>query len=457
MLQLARASERTPVLVDNSYMKDMHKLHQRLAGWLRARLQEIQPSEEDDPRKKRGRRWKFSSLTSMTVVGLCAGMKSFRQIESLSESLSLGMRRFLDIARTVADTTLRDAMVKTVPDVARRMIHAVVKQARRRKLLEPVGLPFGVAVMDGKSVTLDSWDDHYAVQRVNKETFHSYGLLRTISCCLVSSASAICLDAIPLVGDTNEVGFFQQALTQLLSVYGKGLFRLVSYDAGGCSEDNADFVVAQGLDYFFGIKGNQKGIYETLKRMFAPFKPEQACAKTEDVLSNKQVLTRRIFIFTEKPLFRWSHARTFIRVDSEIRDAKGNIVQQQLPTKKYVDFITRYFISSAETKVMTNAQWLLVVRKHWAVENNLHHTLDTAFKEDRFPFMPSSPIGSLIILLLRRVAYNLIALFRTSAADKNDLPLPWLFFMQNLYVTLVSATEKLLDSLRSPRAVPASP
>ena len=114
----------------------------------------------------------------MTVVGLCAGMKSFRQIEGLSENLTLGMRRFLGIARRMADTTMRDAIAKTVPDVARRMTHAVVKQARRRKLLEPVGLPFGVTVMDGKSVTLDSWDDHYAVQRVNKETFHAYGLLR---------------------------------------------------------------------------------------------------------------------------------------------------------------------------------------------------------------------------------------------------------------------------------------
>ncbi len=427
-----------------------------MAGLLKARLPDVQLERLDDPRAKRGRRWAFSTLLKTAVAGLAAGMKSFGQLEALTENLSVGMRRCLGISRRVPDTTMRDALVAASPEVLRRGIHNQIKAALRRKALEPVGLPFGVVALDGKNITLEAWDDVYAQRHTHKDKSGACGQLRTITCCLISSAAKVCLDAIPLLANTNEVGFFREALRQLVSTYGTRLFRMVSYDAGGCSEENADFVVSLGLDYLFAIKPNQPGIFKNFEFFLGRQKPEAALAQTQDVLSNKNIVTRRVFLVEKKPLYRWAHAHTFIRVDSIIHDADGALVKQKTSDGKLVDCVTRYFLSSAGQAVLTPAQWLLVVRRHWAVENNIHHTLDTAFREDDFPFMPSSPVGSLNVLLLRRIAFNMLALFRSVTQRSEDKrATPWLTLFGQLYIALVSASLEAVAGLRT-RVVAAS-
>lgn len=430
------------------------KLTRRMAGMVQVGLSDARFEETPDVRDPKGQRWRLGTLLRTATVGLMAGKKSLATIEAMTKKLSVGIRRCLGIWRRVPDTTLRDALARVLPDSLRGRLPAQMKAAWRRKALEPDGFPFGVVSLDGKATALPTWDNHYAERRTYEDKKGAYGLLRTISCCLVSAAAKVCLDAIPLLAGTNEVGFYQEALRQLLATFGKGLFRLLSYDAGGCSEENADFTISQGLDYLFAIKGNQPGILEVMRRYLGKKSPEQAAHFSEDVLSNKNVVTRRIFLIQKQPLFRWSHARTFIRVDSEIRDPKGALVQQKTSSGKWLDSVTRYFLSSMETAALTPAQWLLVIRRHWAVENNLHGTLDVAFEEDDFPFMPSSPQGSLNVMLLRRIAYNSLALFRSRTCRSEERRrTPWAELFDDLYVALVSATVGDLAGLRKRVAV----
>jgi hypothetical protein len=388
----------------------------RLLGLVKARLPDAELGKVIDGRDARGRVWCLEALLATLVVGLASGRKSLKQVELLTKKFRAGMQRCLGVFRRVPDTTMRDALTDGVsPDSLRTGIHAQVKAAHRRKSLKPEVLPVGVVHLDGKTTALPSWDDHYAEKRTYKDWEKkrgAYGALRTISCCLISSMAKVCLDAIPLLAGQNEVGFYREALTQVLAVYGRSLFQIVCYDAGGCSEENADFTVLKKLDYVFAIKGNQPGILDVMKRLLGSKVPWQAAAETRDVLSNKNVVTRRVFLCEKEPLFRWKHARTFLRVDSEIRTREGNLVQQKTSEGEWVDVYTRYFLSSKEMRALTPAQWLLLVRRMWSIENNLHHTLDVALKEDDFPFIPSSPTGSLNVLLLRRIAYNLMALFR---------------------------------------------
>jgi hypothetical protein len=54
------------------------------------------------------------------------------------------------------------------------------------------------------------------------------------------------------------MGYFNQALMNLVTAYkGIDLFRMVSYDAGACSAENAKLARSQGVHYLFGLKGNQ--------------------------------------------------------------------------------------------------------------------------------------------------------------------------------------------------------
>ena len=53
------------------------------------------------------------------------------------------------------------------------------------------------------------------------------------------------------------------ALRELLGAYGSlDLFRLISYDSGACSLENADLVRANSLHYLFGLKGSARGARE---------------------------------------------------------------------------------------------------------------------------------------------------------------------------------------------------
>ena len=112
--------------------------------------------------------------------------------------------------------------------------------------------------------------------------------------------------------------------------------------------------------------------------------------------------------------------------------------------------------SSLNPKRLTAAQWLLIARRHWAVENENHNTFDTAFKEDDRPWIEADANGMLVVLLLRRIAYTMLALFRsvTLRSEKNRA-MRWKDLLAWVRDTLVGATASSLAGLR-PREVVAA-
>ena len=97
------------------------------------------------------------------------------------------------------------------------------------------------------------------------------------------------------------------------------------------------------------------------------------------------------------------------------------------------------------------------MRLHWGVENNCHHTLDTAFEEDDRPWIESDPRGMLVVALLRRLAYNLLTLFRSVTQRSEDRrATPWLDLLRWFYNAIISATDADLSELR-PRPLARAP
>jgi len=236
----------------------------RLGGLLAARLPELDLDAVPDPRARRGR-WSLGQILRATLVGIMAGCNSLWETEDLTGRLSRPMRRRLDLPRRLADTTMRDALcyrrrdrrrdsaeddlfTKSVLDPKdrekrgqfvgglRRSLHRVVRAAARRKALTPVGLPFGVATFDGKVTAVPTINGEF-VQTHHPEQGLPHGLMRTVTCALVSAAARVCIDVIPIPAHTNEMGHFQTAFASVKETYGK-LFQLVTYDAGAMSEAN---------------------------------------------------------------------------------------------------------------------------------------------------------------------------------------------------------------------------
>lgn len=410
----------------------------RICGFLSARLPELGLIKVEDPRQRRGKRWRASQLLQTMLLGLMAGKKSLKEIEALSSEWSLASRKISGVARRVADTTLRDFLVMLDPSALRGILHRCNKAARKRKALEPEFFPFGVTAMDGKGTALPSWDDDYAQRIKHEETNAPYGHLRTITSTLISVAAKPCLDAHPIPASTNEMGAFGGAFDWLCRTYGD-LFKLVSYDAGGVSKENADMVKAYGKEYFFRLKNENWHMRQFAEEML---NNKSHAAETRDVVDNHTLVIRRVFLYQVQPiagrtLLAWSHTNTFMRVES-VTEKDGKVVAKE----------NRYWCSSLDISALSAEKWLLLARLHWGVEQT-HNRLDVVFEEDDHPFITYDPKGALCVMLLRRVAYTLLALFRsvTLRSDENR-NMPWKDLLRGICNALIAATDKHVCGLR---------
>jgi len=198
----------------------------RMAGLLRARLPELRLDGVVDPRAREGR-WAMGQILKATLIGLMAGCKNLWETEELTESLAPAMRRKLGLRRRVPDTTMRDALCKPgLVHGLRASLHRAVRAAWHRKALKPVGVPIGVAALDGKVTALPCLNGEYIQNRVPEEGM-PYGLIRTVSCALISAAGRPCIDVIPIPAATNEMGHFQPAFASLVKTHDK-LFQMVT-------------------------------------------------------------------------------------------------------------------------------------------------------------------------------------------------------------------------------------
>ena len=419
----------------------------RAAGMLLARAPDLRLEELEDRRSAQGKRYALREVILAVLVGLLAGCKSYKEVEALvNVRMNRAMRRRLGLKLGITDTTMRNVFVRLHPYEVRRALHHLVRAAARRKALFPrEGLPFGVVAMDGKETSIPAWDHHYAQQTVTADHQKAYGLVRTVNACLISAAAKPLIDAFPLPAETNEMGIFPHAFDSLVRHMGH-LFQLVTYDAGVPSEDNCRHVVEAGKDFNFRIKNENWHVYKEAERRLGKRPVERALHTTEDVECKgvrgaaKPKSTFRSVFTCEAPAlpFVWDSVKTLVRVHVRtIED--GRVVHEE----------DKFYISSLTPKSLTPEQWLYVTRGHWAVENNGHWTLDAVFREDERPWIVADPRGAVVTMLLRRIAYTLLALFRAVIRRSEDNPaLSWSDLMTWVLDTLLIATDEVLAGLR---------
>jgi hypothetical protein len=300
-----------------------------------------------------------------------------------------------------------------------------------------------VVALDGKSTALPTLN-HPLVQNHIDGQVVPFGLVRTVTCVLVSAAGRPCIDAVPIPAGTNEVGHFQAAFKGLVQTHG-ALFDMVTYDAGGFSRANADAVVAAGKDYLFALKDEHRTMCRLALELLTG---ENVVARTEDALDTGTTVVRSLRLLRADPSWSygdgkapeesvWPHAKAFLAVEYA-KVQRGVVVERD----------ERMFVSSYDPTRLTPGQWLRLVRSHWGVESS-HHTLDTAFAEDDRPWIAADPHGMLAVLVLRRIAYTLLTLYRavTLRSDEGRAT-RWKALLQTVRDVLVAATEDQLAGLR---------
>jgi hypothetical protein len=400
----------------------LERLARRVIGALKAGCARLGLGKVKDPRADQGKKWSLGKLLNPVVVGMCAGKHSLAQVELLSQDLSQATRKALGIWRHVPDTTMRDVLVKISPHSLVECLTRQTKDAHRQKALQPVGLPFGVVGVDGKTTCIESWEHGYAQRQVGSDRC-ARGMLRTMTCMLLSSQVPACIHVESIPPETNEDGLFQALVDRLLERYGEmDLFRMMVADAGSCSLGNADYLRQNSLPHSKAEAVSEESVRGGIER-------------------------RTLFATTAMSGYHeWSHLAVVLRVRRQRWNALGQLEFDH----------ERYFLTSLRYEALEPEQWLCLIRRYWAsVESGAHQVLDTAFEEDARPWILNDDQGALNLLILRRIAFNLVARFRgRTLRSEENRDTPWKRVMEWFHDTLISATAEVVSGLRPrPEAV----
>ncbi|BCA94963.1 hypothetical protein TUM19329_13240 [Legionella antarctica] len=159
------------------------------------------------------------------------------------------------------------------------------------------------------------------------------------------------------------------ALLDLLDVKGC----IVTIDAMAYQEKIAEKIISKEADYVLAVKDNRKQLHEEIIDFFQTAQKYDFRDVRYDYFEEAHKGHGRVeqigdMLNTISNPERWSSLCSIGMVESE-RYIDGKVTSE-----------IRYFINSINPNAMIFAN---AVRKHWAIENQLHWVLDVSFREDK--------------------------------------------------------------------------
>ena len=204
------------------------------------------------------------------------------------------------------------------------------------------------------------------------------------------------------VGDkTNEITAIPKLL-EVLDLDGA----TVTIDAMGCQRDIAARIVGGGADFILAVKENQPKLYKDGKLLMddaiaANWGDTGHSFYQEVEGDHGRVETRRCWATWEVQWLRdasgWPGLTSLICIET-LREVMGGATSRE----------RRYYISSHDPRQKTtDARFLLgAIRGHWAIENQLHWSLDVCFQEDQCRVRKDH--GPQNLSRIRRLCLNLL-------------------------------------------------
>ncbi|MDC0584449.1 ISAs1 family transposase [Bacteroidales bacterium] len=166
---------------------------------------------------------------------------------------------------------------------------------------------------------------------------------------------------------SNEITAIPELL-ELIAIEGC----TITIDAMGCQTKIAETIIENKADYILAVKGNQGNLEQSIIDTIRFEKPISVNANDDYGHSRLETRTCQVYNTLDhiKNPEKWKDLRSIIKVESKVH----NTTSGKTTTEE------RYYISNLalDSKVFNDK-----IRKHWAIENNLHWTLDVEFGEDK--------------------------------------------------------------------------
>jgi predicted transposase YbfD/YdcC len=211
----------------------------------------------------------------------------------------------------------------------------------------------------------------------------------------------ISLGQIKVKEKSNEITAIPDLL-DLIAVKGC----IVTIDAMGCQKKIAEKIIEKKADYILMVKENQANLKEQIEKVFNIQRPKMI--DVEEDLGHGRIEKRTCEVITKLDFLddkeHWKSLKSIIKITSERTNKKTNVYTCE----------TRFYISSIteNAKLINNS-----IRSHWAIENNLHWTLDVVMKEDgQLNYTGNAPEN---MNMMRKVAMGMLVQEKTVKESKN--------------------------------------
>lgn len=305
-----------------------------------------------DPRIKRTKRHLLHDILTIAILAMICGAEGWEDMEVFGEAKETWLRTFLSLEHGIP---CADTFRRVFAAIDPKQFEACFMKWIQHLAKDITGK---VVAIDGKTLRR-SYDK--AAKKSALHLVHAY-----------ASECQLLLGQVATSEKSNEITAIPELLG-LLDIQGA----IVTIDAMGCQRKIAKDIVAKEANYVLSLKGNQGALEKEVSEFFTDAlsdektKKNLAYSETTDgdhgrVEVRKVYVTQDISWFEDKK--EWAQLSSFIRVESE-RYVEGKTTIE-----------IRHFISSL--KESDAARFLHIIRSHWAVENNLHWSLDVALGED---------------------------------------------------------------------------
>jgi predicted transposase YbfD/YdcC len=221
-----------------------------------------------------------------------------------------------------------------------------------------------------------------------------------------AAANRVVLGQVATEAKSNEITAIPQLLA-LLRIKGC----IVTIDAMGCQTKIAEQIIEQEGDYVLALKGNQSTLASEVEEAFID-------ADVKDYAGMESEFIETV---------EHGHGRIETRRYRTLGDLSGvprsalwrgmnmiGMVESQRTLDGKTSCETRFFIGSIGTDATCFAR---AVRDHWGIENELHWTLDVAFRED--DSRVREPAARENLAVLRHIALTRLKKDNTKLGIKN--------------------------------------
>lgn len=362
----------------------------------------------EDPRKPSVFfRYSLTSILFMILVGIICGATDWPKIIVIAQGLSSWLSGYVDMRAGVpCERTFKNLINALCPNALEDVLRKLANLMRKN-------LPLEVVNFDGQT---------------SRGTSDKYKCLSGIHLLNAwSSDNGICIGQMKVDDKSNEITTIPE-LMKILDLKGT----VITTDALNTQKAIANQAIEGHGDYLLPVKGNQRGLQESVIAMFEAAEKEQVIATTqwnhavararechdetrlkkllmkgpskcgvflhEDELekSHGRVEIRRCSTLSAKGVPEadaWKGIKSLVRIDRE-RSVGGKVTHEQI-----------YYISSLPPE---KPEFIATVaRKHWGVENGLHWRLDVVFRQDQSRYRNRN--GARNLAAMRKIALNALS------------------------------------------------